>query len=155
MGIWAQATELARQTPEERNRYVDFLRAVSITLVIIGHWLITTAIWNADTGTLTPVLALEVVDWSAWLTWAFQVMPIFFMVGGYSNAISLESARRKQQDYAGWLAGRLHRLLTPLLLLVLAWGVGGYNEAIGKVAMVDMVGIALLLAAITLKLVSR
>lgn len=124
MSIWTQAVELARQTPEERNRYVDFLRAVSILFVIIGHWLITTAVWDANSQSLTPVLALEVVDWSAWLTWAFQVMPIFFMVGGYSNAISLESAQRKGQDYATWLAGRLQRLLSPLMLLVLLWGIG-------------------------------
>jgi hypothetical protein len=48
-------------------------------------------------------------------------MPIFFIVGGYSNAVSLESAKRKGVDYAGWLAGRLHRLITPLLVLFFAW----------------------------------
>ena len=40
MKIWAQAKELAAATPEERNRYVDFLRAVSILVVITGHWLV-------------------------------------------------------------------------------------------------------------------
>ncbi len=49
-------------------------------------------------------------------------MPIFFIVGGYANAVSLESAKRKGTDYAGWLAGRLNRLVTPLLMLVLFWG---------------------------------
>ena len=42
MRIWTQASELAAQTPPERNRYVDFLRSVSILVVIIGHWLIAT-----------------------------------------------------------------------------------------------------------------
>ena len=102
---------------------MDFLRAVSILFVITGHWLITTAEWDADTQTLRPLLALESVPWTAWLTWLFQVMPIFFIVGGYSNAISLESARDKHLGYAQWLTGRLHRLLTPLLLLVLVWAV--------------------------------
>ena len=37
MAIWTQVKQLAAQTPEERNRYVDFLRAVSITVVIVGH----------------------------------------------------------------------------------------------------------------------
>ena len=45
-------------------------------------------------------------------------MPIFFIVGGYSNAVSLESAKRKGIGYAGWLAARLHRLVSPLLLLL-------------------------------------
>jgi peptidoglycan/LPS O-acetylase OafA/YrhL len=121
MSIWSQAREIALATPDERNRYVDFLRAISIGFVIIGHWLITTAHYDASTGSLTPVLALDILPWTNWLTWVFQVMPIFFIVGGYSNAVSLESARSKQLGYAQWLTGRLHRLLTPLLLLVLVW----------------------------------
>ena len=123
MGIWSRASEIAEATPLERNRYVDFLRAVSIVFVITGHWLITTAVWDAGNDTLRPVLALESVRWTAWLTWLFQVMPIFFIVGGYANAVSLEGARKKHLSYAQWLTGRLHRLLTPLLLLVLVWAV--------------------------------
>jgi hypothetical protein len=56
-----------------------------------------------------------------WMTWVFQVMPIFFIVGGYANAVSLESASRRGVGYAGWLATRLHRLVTPLLALLLGW----------------------------------
>jgi len=48
-------------------------------------------------------------------------MPIFFIVGGYANAVSLESARRKGIGYAGWLAARLNRLVIPLLVLLTAW----------------------------------
>ena len=121
MGIWSQASEIAAATPSDRNRYVDFLRAISIAFVIVGHWLITTAHFNADNGSLNPVLALDIIPWTSWLTWVFQVMPIFFIVGGYSNAISLEGAKKKQSSYAQWLTGRLHRLLTPLLLLVIVW----------------------------------
>jgi peptidoglycan/LPS O-acetylase OafA/YrhL len=125
---------MAAVTPTDRNRYVDFLRAVSIMFVIVGHWLITTAQYDASTGTLTPVLALDVVPWSRWLTWIFQVMPIFFIVGGYSNAVSLEGAARNNTSYAQWLTGRLHRLLTPLMLLVVVWAVTAF--------MLNLVGIA-------------
>ena len=121
MGIWSHASELATATPENRDRYVDFLRAISILSVIIGHWLITTAHYDARTQTLNPMQALEVIPWTSWLTWVFQVMPIFFIVGGYSNAVSLESARRNRIGYADWLTNRLHRLLAPLLLLVVVW----------------------------------
>ena len=103
MQLWDQASSLAAQTPEERNRYVDFLRSVSILIVITGHWLIATAFY-VD-GDLAQGKLLQSEPWTQWLTWAFQVMPIFFIVGGYSNAVSLESARRKQVAYAGWLAG--------------------------------------------------
>ena len=119
MQIWAQASSLAAQTPENRNRYVDFLRSVSILIVITGHWLIATAFY-VD-GNLAQGKLLQSEPWTQWLTWLFQVMPIFFIVGGYSNAVSLESARRKQVAYAGWLAARLHRLVAPLLVLLFFW----------------------------------
>ena len=121
MSIWSDATAVALNTPDNRNRYVDFLRAASILFVISGHWLIATAFFDSTTGTLTPVTVLDVMPSTLWLTWLFQVMPIFFIVGGYSNAISLESARDKGTDYASWLVNRLHRLLTPLLSLILFW----------------------------------
>jgi len=38
--IWLQAKVLAEGTASDRNRYVDFLRAVSILAVITGHWLV-------------------------------------------------------------------------------------------------------------------
>ena len=119
MGLWSQASSLAAQTPEDRNRYVDLLRSVSILFVITGHWLIATAFY-VD-GNLTHGHLLKSEPQTQWLTWLFQVMPIFFIVGGYSNAVSLESARRRQIGYAGWLAARLNRLVAPLLVLLFFW----------------------------------
>jgi len=121
MSIWSRAVEMAEATPPERNRYVDFLRAVSILMVVTGHWLVAAA-WYQD-GTLIPGDLLELRPRTQWLTWLFQVMPIFFIVGGYANAVSLESAKRRGVGYAGWLATRLHRLVTPLLALLLGWGI--------------------------------
>ena len=121
MGIWAVARDMASKTPEERNRYVDFLRAVSILVVVIGHWLIATA-WVVD-GEIAVGHLLKDQPQTQWLTWMFQVMPIFFIVGGYSNAVSLESAKRKGLGYADWLVTRLNRLVSPLLVLIIAWAV--------------------------------
>jgi len=121
MKIWSQASQMAAQTPQERNRYVDFLRSASILVVIIGHWLIATA-YVGDEGMVVGHLIKDQPQMQ-WLTWLFQVMPIFFIVGGYSNAVSLESARRKGVGYADWLSARLNRLVGPLLLLIIAWAV--------------------------------
>ncbi len=120
MSIWSQASNMAAQTPEDRNRYVDFLRAVSILFVIVGHWIIATAYFD---GEMAIGHLLKSHPETQWLTWIFQVMPIFFIVGGYSNAVSLESAKRKGTTYAGWLAARLSRLVSPLLVLLIAWAV--------------------------------
>jgi peptidoglycan/LPS O-acetylase OafA/YrhL len=119
ISVWSQARVLAEQTPGDRNRYVDFLRAASILVVITGHWLIAAPHYRD--GSLTPSDLLEIQPTTQWLTWLFQVMPIFFIVGGYANAVSLQSARRRHMGYADWLSRRLIRLVTPLLALVLAW----------------------------------
>jgi hypothetical protein len=119
MEIWSQARKMAELTPPERNRYVDFLRAVSILVVIIGHWLIATA-YFVD-GELSVGHLLKDQPQTQWLTWLFQVMPIFFIVGGYSNSVSLQSAQKKNLGYAGWLAARLNRLVAPLLALLVTW----------------------------------
>ncbi len=121
MRIWSVAKEMAEKTPPERNRYVDFLRSLSILFVIVGHWLIATA-WYVD-GSLETGHLLRDRPQTQWLTWLFQVMPIFFIVGGYSNAISLHSARRRGVGYAGWLVARLNRLVAPLLVLLVTWAV--------------------------------
>lgn len=117
--LWSQAKDLAAQTPPDRNRYVDFLRAASILVVITGHWLIAAPYYRD--GELIPSDLLEVQPVTQWLTWVFQVMPIFFIVGGYANAVSLESAQRRNAGYADWLSGRLTRLISPLLVLVAVW----------------------------------
>jgi hypothetical protein len=120
MAAWSRAAELADRTPSSRNRYVDFLRAMSMLVVTVGHWLAAAPYFDA-TNTLTTSHILTVVPWTAWLTWIVQVMPIFFMVGGYANGISWRAARRHGRSYAAWLEGRLRRLVWPILPLLVFW----------------------------------
>lgn len=124
MGMWAEARRLAEATPASRNRTVDLLRAVSIAAVVLGHWVMAAPYWEG--GPLGgPRLAhlLDVLPWSRWLTWGFQVMPVFFFVGGYSNGTSWDGAVARSQGYGDWLESRLRRLLGPVVPLVILWGV--------------------------------
>ena len=122
--IWTHAARLAAQTPPERNRYVDFLRAASICVVIFGHWLVV-APYTED-GQLVVADALSLIPWTHWLTWLLQVMPIFFLVGGFANAIGWQSAQgRPDSSYALWLAGRLQRLVSPVLPVLAVWALIG------------------------------
>jgi hypothetical protein len=118
--MWSKASELARQTPPERNRYVDFLRAMSIIAVVVGHWLVA-APYIDSAGSVQGGHLLGILPWSQWLTWGFQVMPIFFLVGGYSNVASWEAEQRKGGRYSDWFAGRIQRLINPVFPPLLAW----------------------------------
>ena len=77
---WSRAARLADRMPASRNRYVDLLRAASMLVVTVGHWLAAAPYFDAN-GALIGAHILTAVPWTAWLTWIVQVMPIFFIVG--------------------------------------------------------------------------
>lgn len=117
--LWSRARDMAMQAPPERNRYVDFLRALSILAVVIGHWLVA-APYMKD-GAVEGGHLLGIIEWTQWLTWGFQVMPIFFLVGGFSNGVSWAATKRNDGHYADWFGGRVQRLINPVLPLFLIW----------------------------------
>ncbi len=117
--LWSRAKDMALKAPPERNRYVDFLRAFSILAVVIGHWLVAAP--YIEDGAVKGGHLLGILPWSQWLTWGFQVMPIFFLVGGFSNGVSWSANRRNDSTYANWFTGRLQRLINPVLPLFLIW----------------------------------
>jgi hypothetical protein len=101
----------AGRTPNTRDRHVDLLRALAISAVVIGHWL--AAVVTYEDGVIGGRNVLEVLSWTHPLSWLFQVMPVFFLVGGYANAASLTSHRRRGGDATTWLLVRADRLLRP------------------------------------------
>ena len=108
--LWSRARDLAARTPETRNRYVDFLRAASITVVVFGHWLMAAVF--VSNGRLQLADTLHLVPWTQWLTWAFQVMPLFFIVGGVVAPVAEEIVFR------GIIFGYLRRWGLPAAVLV-------------------------------------
>ena len=100
---------------------MDLLRALAIAAVVLGHWLVTVIQYTSNRR-LTGHSALEYLPWAFPLTWLVQVMPVFFLVGGYANAASLTSHRRRGGDDIGWLQERSERLVRPttVLFVVLA-----------------------------------
>jgi fucose 4-O-acetylase-like acetyltransferase len=113
------AADLARNTPATRDRYVDFLRLFSITVVVLGHWIMAVVIWRGDSFHTGNVIAMVPGMWLA--TWLLQVMPIFFFVGGFANFATIDALRRKQQGTAEFIAGRVTRLLKPVVVLLAVW----------------------------------
>ena len=119
MSLMARAREVAEQTPPHRNRYVDYLRALSIGVVVYGHWLM--AVFTVQDGRVVTHHMLAEAPWTQILTWFFQVMPVFFIVGGYANAASWKAAEKKAVPYADWLRSRCQRLLGPTVVFALIW----------------------------------
>jgi fucose 4-O-acetylase-like acetyltransferase len=111
---------LAEATPDTRDRFVDALRAAAIVVVVVGHWLI--AVVTFERGQVGATNALAVVPALQWFTWAFQVMPLFFVVGGFANRAALVAAeRRGAADHRTYRAGRVARLTAPVAPLAVAW----------------------------------
>lgn len=98
-------------TPKNRDRYVDFLRALAACMVVSGHWL--ALMITFEDGSLGGQHILQFLPWTQWFTWGFQVMGMFFVVGGYANTASWDSARRRGEAYDTWVRGRAVRLLRP------------------------------------------
>jgi hypothetical protein len=111
--------ELVAATPESRDRYVDFLRAASIVVVMLGHW--SMAVVARRNGSWEVGNLLTYVNGAWLLTWIFQVMPVFFFVGGFSNMVTLDAFERRGADFAEFALSRTWRLLKPVLVLLAIW----------------------------------
>ncbi len=76
----------------------------AIVLVVLGHWLLTGIIYQG--GHLSGLDALDCVSWGRWVTLLFQVMPVFFLVGGYANAVSWTAHQQRGEGWTEWVRGR-------------------------------------------------
>ncbi len=112
--------DLAAQTSTDRNRAVDAYRAAAMIAVAVGHWLVIAVSVDAG-GNVTARNALEVAPQFSILTWVFQVMPLFFAVGGFASAMSLDAHWRTGGRDGDWIVGRLRRLVAPTAVLAATW----------------------------------
>ena len=137
--------DLAAATKSDRNRAVDFYRAAAMVAVAVGHWA-AIAIAVGPDGDLVTGNALEFAPSMSWITWLFQVMPLFFVVGGFSSAVSLDSHLSKDGRPQDWVAARLRRMAAPATVLAGTWltiiGVG-FALGVGELATAAAVAAAI------------
>src|SRR5215468_8015367 len=116
-GLRGLAIRIDAATPPHRDRTVDALRALAIAGVILGHWLVTALVLSHgragdalhDASPLASLPALTP------LSWIFQTLAVFFLVGGYA------AARSYTGDHRAWLRTRLARLSRPVAVLAAVW----------------------------------
>lgn len=110
------AARIEAATPPHRDRTVDALRAVAILGVVLGHWLVTALVADGAGG-LVVRSPLSSQPMFTPVSWILQTLALFFLVGGYSAALSHRSA----DSYRTWVRTRLRRLLRPLPAPLLGW----------------------------------
>ncbi|MFE2047717.1 acyltransferase [Streptomyces sp. NPDC059459] len=119
---WRRAAErIDAATPASRDRAVDALRAFAILGVVLGHWLVTALV--ADGARLRAASPLHAMPWLAPVSWAFQTLAVFFLVGGHVATLGHASARARGTSYGRWLSARLSRLFRPVAAVLALWAV--------------------------------
>ncbi|MGW0550306.1 acyltransferase family protein [Streptomyces altiplanensis] len=108
-------------TPPGRDRAVDALRALAILGVVLGHWLVTALV--ADSGTVRATSPLQYMPRLAPVSWMFQTLAVFFLVGGLVGAKSYAAGRARGATYGQWLGARTARLGRPVVAVLVVWAV--------------------------------
>ncbi|MCX5074665.1 acyltransferase [Streptomyces sp. NBC_00513] len=125
------ADRLHAATPASRDRSIDALRALAILGVVLGHWLVT-AMTTANGGlsTTSPLAHMSVL---APVSWVFQTLAVFFLVGGHVAAQGYASARSRGVSYGAWIGQRLRRLFRPVAAVVTLWAITAGGMLLGGV----------------------
>ncbi len=138
--------DVTADTPSTRNRAIDAYRAFAMCAVALGHWLAADV--RNGPGGLTGGNALGQLRSLHLLTWVFQVMPVFFCIGGFSNAASLDAHWRAGRPTGTWIRARLSRLTSPSAWLAGTWiVVVAFGHLLGHAELAEM---AMAIAAIPL-----
>jgi peptidoglycan/LPS O-acetylase OafA/YrhL len=104
-----------------RDRAVDLVRALCITGVVVLHAMMVGV--TVDGSVPSFVNASDGTAWIVPLSWVLQVMPLFFVIGGFSGATAFRRRRSRGSGAAAFVAGRVQRLLVPAAVTIGTVGV--------------------------------
>ena len=99
----------------ERDWTVDVVRIFSLSIVVLMHWT-STRVTVVDGEVQTDLALHGPAAWAA--TWVLQVMPLFFLAGGFANTKVVDRCQEKGQTYGDYLGLRVRRLTAPLVPLI-------------------------------------
>ncbi|WP_053386908.1 acyltransferase family protein [Leucobacter japonicus] len=105
--------------PADRDLSIDAARIGSLLLVVLIHLLMI----GASVGTSGVQLSrpLEAQPWFAAATWVGQIMPLFFLLGGFTGLRSWRSSRARGATAMAFVRGRVVRLARPALPFFAFW----------------------------------
>lgn len=94
-----------------RDLTLDLARVFAVLLVVVIH-LLEVGVGSGPHG-LTISRPLEHEPWFNALTWVFQIMPLFFVVGGFASLTAWRSLSRRGGSGADFVRNRVLRLAQP------------------------------------------
>lgn len=99
-----------------RDAVIDLVRSGATTTVVIYHWVFTVIVWRPDGPHADNPIGYVSGLWC--LTWILQVLPLFFMAGGYTHSLAWAKYRQTPRAWGRFVARRAGQLLVPALMLV-------------------------------------
>ena len=100
----------------KRDLTLDLARVFCVALVVVIH-LLMAGVGLAPDGELVISKPLEEQPWFAAATWAGQIMPLFFVVGGFASLTAWRSLQRRDGSASDYVRNRVLRLAQPALPL--------------------------------------
>ena len=118
---------MTRTAPPEvdlakRDLTLDLARVACVLLVVVIHLLQVGIGTDAD-GAFVVTRPAEMQEWFALATWAGQIMPLFFVVGGFASAAGWRSHTARGGTATDFVRGRALRLAQPALPLFVFFAV--------------------------------
>lgn len=95
----------------KRDLTLDLARVFCVLLVVVIH-LLETGVGAGPHG-LVVSRPLEHQPWFNGITWVFQIMPLFFVVGGFASKTAWRSLERRGGGAADYVKIRVLRLAQP------------------------------------------
>jgi len=95
----------------KRDLTLDLARVFAVLLVVVIH-LLEVGVGTGPHG-LSISRPLEHQPWFNAVTWVFQIMPLFFVVGGFASLTAWRSLVRRGGGSADYVTSRVLRLAQP------------------------------------------
>ncbi len=106
-----------------RDPVIDFARFFCLILVVLSHCMMVSPVLHPD-GTVTTENTLMEQHWFEPVLWVFQVMPLFFVLGGITGLESWRRLRSRGGSGIDYAQLRLLRLIRPATALLASMFVG-------------------------------
>lgn len=106
-----------------RDPVIDLARFFCLVLVVVSHSMMVSPVLHPD-GTVTTENTLMQQHWFEPVLWVFQVMPLFFVLGGITGLESWRRLRARGGSGVDYAQLRLLRLIRPATALLASMFVG-------------------------------